>query len=217
MRRSLAFLLLGLALGVAGMYLFSRPTPPPPASQVDFIEFSMEIPEDVISLTHGFPNGSARVPETILSLEGSSLGNMLAVSARVRDKDGDFVGMASQLELFPDVNGPRPGMSWKADWTITTPQGTLFLYHDERVAMEHMPAFRHVATGENWEGSIPADTSFGPHPSGRGIIVGGTGIYAGRTGTFTEKVDLQGLTTERKIRGVMYLQVNLDKKAPANE
>jgi len=204
MKKSLALLFLGLVLGVGGMLWLNRSEPSapvPPATPTDFIEFAIHIPQDVISLTHGFPNGSARVPETITSLENSSLGNMLAVSARVRDKDGNFVGMASQLELFPDVSGPRPGMSWKADWTITTPQGTLYIYHDERVAMEHMPAFRHVATGENWEGSIAANTSFGPHPSGRGIVVGGTGIYAGRTGTFIEKVDLQGLTTERKIRG----------------
>ncbi|MCF6293089.1 MAG: hypothetical protein L3J04_06830, partial [Robiginitomaculum sp.] len=197
MKKSLALLFLGLVLVLSGTLWLNRSEPLPPAAPTDFIEFTINIPQDIISLTHGFANGSARVPETITSLEGSSLGNMLAVSARVRDKDGNFVGMASQLELFPDVNGPRPGMSWKADWTITTPQGTLYIYHDERIAMEHMQAFAHVASGENWEGSIPANTSFGPHPSGRGIIVGGTGIYAGRTGTFTEKVDLQGLTTER--------------------
>ncbi len=212
MKKSLAFLVFGLVLGIGGMWWIQRPDAPPPAAQTDFIEFTIKIPEDIISLTHGFTNSMARLPDNIVSLEDSSISNMIAVTARVRNKDGDFVGMASELEIFPDDKGPRPGMSWKTDWTITTPQGTLFIYEDERVPAAHLPAFMRVASGENWQGSIAADISFGPHPSGRGIIIDGTGIYAGATGTFVEKVDLQGLTTEGEMTGVMYLQVYLDKK-----
>jgi hypothetical protein len=43
-------------------------------------------------------------------------------------------------------------------------------------------------------------------------MVGGTGVYAGRTGTFIERVDLQGLTTDGRFSGIIYLQVYLDPK-----
>jgi len=86
------------------------------------------------------------------------------------------------------------------------------MYEEEGVPAAHLPAFASVVAGKNWTGSLPAQVSVGPHPSGRGIIIGGTGIYEGATGTFVEKVELRSLTTEGELRGVMYLQIYLDKK-----
>jgi hypothetical protein len=137
---------------------------------------------------------------------------MIVITAKVRDKSRKFVGVASELEIFPDNIGPRPNISWKTDWTITTVKGTLFASQDEWVPQAHIPAFSQLSIGENWQGSIVADTSFGPHSSGRGVMVGGTGVYAGRTGTFIERVDLQGLTTDGRFSGIIYLQVYLDPK-----
>ncbi|MBL4852886.1 hypothetical protein JYT93_00290 [bacterium AH-315-J19] len=212
MKKSIALLLFGLVLGIGGMWWVQRPDAPPPASQVGFIEFTIKIPEDVLSLTHGFAGGIGRTPDTIASLENSEISHMLGFTARIRDTDGTLVGLASELEIFPDDKGIRPGISWKTDWTVNTPQGTLFMYEEEGVPAAHLPAFASVVAGKNWTGSLPAQVSVGPHPSGRGIIIGGTGIYEGATGTFVEKVELRSLTTEGELRGVMYLQIYLDKK-----
>jgi len=215
MKKTLSIVLAGAALGIGGMFLLSRPAPASPAVQADVIEYFIELPGDVLSLSHGFAGGAGgigRTPSAITSLENSVISNMLAFTARIRDRDGNLVGLASELEIFPDDKGIRPDLTWKTDWTITTPEGTLLMYQYEGMPAAHLPAFASVAAGENWTGSLPGQTSVGPHPSGRGVIVGGTGIYAGATGTFIENVDLRGLTTEGGIFGVMSLQIYLDKK-----
>lgn len=213
MKIALAFLLLGLALGTSLMWWMSRPEPVRPASQADVIEYSIELPGDILSLTHGFADGIGRTPKAITSLENSAISNMLGFTGRIRDSDGNFVGLASELENFPDDKGIRPDISWKTDWTVNTPQGTLFMYEDEGIPAAHLPAFASVMAGKDWTGSLPAQVSVGPHSSGRGVIIGGTGIYAGATGTFIEKVDLRGLTTEGAMTGTMYVQIYLDRKA----
>ncbi len=200
----------GIIIGVAGMYWFNRPEAPLPVSQADFIEFNLEIPGDILAMTHGFTGSIKRVPENITSLENSSISNMIGVVARIRDRDGKPAGLASELEIFPDDSGPRPGMTWKTHWTITTPEGSLLIYETEAVPLAHIPAFASVIAGNDWSGSIFADVSSGPHPTGRGVIIDGTGIYAGARGTFNERVELRQLTTDGEMVGTMYLQIYLD-------
>jgi len=207
-----SFIAFSAVFSLGLVLLVQIPQPATAANSPDFIEFTINVPEDVLSMTHGFNTGLMKIPPTITSLSGSADQSMLAVTARLRNAGGEFVGIASELEVFPDAIGPRPGMSWKTDWTITTKQGSLFIYQEERVPDAHIPAFSQLASGQNWHGSIIANISSGPHPSGRGIIIGGTGVYAGRTGTFIERVDLTGLTTKGEMLGVMYLQIYLDKK-----
>ncbi len=212
MKKTLPVMITGVTLGISGVFLFSKPAPAAPAEEASFIEYSIELPGDVLSLTHGFAGGIGPMPDAITTLENSTISDMLAFTGRIRDRDGNLVGLASELEIFPDANGIRPDMTWKTDWTVTTPQGTLFMHENERIPAAHLPAFETVAGGEAWTGSLPAQVSVGPHPSGRGVIVGGTGLYAGATGTFVEKVDLRGLTPEGDMAGVMYVQIFLDKK-----
>jgi len=212
MEKSLGFLLLGLAIGIGGMLWVQRPDASLPAAQTDFSEYFIELPGDILSLTHGFAGGIGRTPAAITSLEDSEISHMLGFTARIRDVDGKLVGLASELEIFPDDKGIRPNITWKTDWTVNTPQGTLFMYEKERIPTAHLPAFASVMAGKNWTGSLPAQVSVGPHPSGRGVIIGGTGIYAGASGTFIEKVELRDLTTEGAIVGTMSIQIYLDKK-----
>jgi len=219
MKNTIAFIVLGIVLGITAVFMvqsLQKMEATSSTEHVDFIEYRVEVPGDVLAITHGFERGIGRAPDTITSLENSAISNMLAFIARIRDKDGNLVGLASELEIFPDDKGVNPDKTWKTDWTVTTPQGTLLMYENERVPAAHLPAFTSVMAGENWTGSIFAQTSVGPHPSGRGVIIGGTGIYAGATGTFVEKIELRGLTTEGGITGTMYLQIYLDKK-PDNQ
>ncbi|GEM_PF-2025388 len=209
-KKPLLFLLLGIALGVAVMFWFNRPETPLPISQTNYVEFKLEMAEDILSLTHGFSGSIIRVPHNIISLENSPLSNMIGLVARIRNTDGKLVGLASELEIFPDDAGPRPGMSWKTHWTITTTEGSLLIYETESIPLAHIPAFTSVIAGNDWTGSITANVSSGPHPTGRGVIVGGTGIYDGARGTFIERVELRGLTTKGEMVGTMYLQIYLD-------
>jgi len=210
-KKTLLFLLAGIALGVAGMFWLNRPETPLPISQTNYVEFKLEMAEDILSLTHGFSGGMMRVPQNVAGLENSSLKNMLGLVARIRNADGELVGLASELEIFPDDAGPRPGMDWKTHWTITTPEGSLLIYETESIPLAHIPAFASVIMGNDWTGSIAANVSSGPHPSGRGVIVGGTGVYDGASGTFIERVELRGLTTRGEMVGTMYLQIYLDR------
>ncbi len=209
-KKSFLFLFVGAFLGAFVMYWLNRPPLPPSANTADFLEFRVEIPGDTLSLTHGFSGSLKRIPEYIVSLENSSLSNMIGLIARIRDKDGKLAGLASELEIFPDDIGPRPGMGWRTHWTITTPEGSLLVYETERIPMAHIPPFASVIAGNDWTGAIEADVSSGPHPSGRGVIVGGTGIYADASGTFIERVELRKLTTKGEMVGSMYLQFYFD-------
>ena len=214
MKKPWLSVLVGIFIGVAGMYWLNRPEAPLPVSQADFIEFSIEIPGDIIAMTHGFTGSIKKIPENIISLENSSISNMIGVIARIRDKNGELAGLASELEIFPDDKGVRPGITWKTDWTITTPEGSLLAYETEAIPLAHMPAFTSVITGNNWTGSLYGNVTSGPHPTGRGVIIGGTGVYAGARGTFIERVELRQLTTDGGMVGTMYLQIYLehDKK-----
>lgn len=216
-KKSFLFLFVGVFLGALVMYWLNRPALPPSVNMADVntadvLEFRVEIPGDILSLTHGFSGSLKRIPENVASLENSSLSNMIGLIARVRDKDGKLVGLASELEIFPDDIGPRPGMKWDTHWTITTPVGSLLIYEIERIPMAHIPPFASVIAGNDWAGAIAADVSSGPHTSGRGVIVGGTGIYAGASGTFIERVELRKLTTKGEMAGSMYLQFYFDHK-----
>ncbi len=199
-KKPLLLLVAVIALGVAGIFWLNRSEVPAPVTQAKYIEFIYELPGDTLALTHGFPGSLKRHPENITSLENSRLSNMIGLVARIRNRDGELVGLASELEIFPDDKGPRPGMTWDTHWTITTSEGSLLIFETETIPDEHITIFETVAV----------DISSGPHPSGRGIIVGGTGIYAGATGMFIERVELRGLTTEGKMTGSMFLQVYLD-------
>ncbi len=194
-------LLPGFGLGAGSAYASSAGEP---------IEFTVNMPEDALSFTHGFSTGLMRIPEQIENFENSPLSPMIAATFRLRDKGGNLVGIASELEIFPDELGPRPDISWKTDWTITTSAGSIYIHQDERVPAVHIPAFAQLMEGKNWEGSLMGQISSGPHASGRGIIIGGTGVYAGASGTFVEKVDLQALSIDGKMRGIMILQIYLD-------
>jgi len=216
MKKTILLILLGILLGIGGMFIMSRPEAPPPASQVDFLEFTAELPGDALSMTHGI-EGMMIFPEGIADLKNTPISNMMGISTRIRGKDGEYVGLASELELFPNDKGLRPGMKWKTYWTFMTFDGALFVYEIEAPPLAHLPMLSSLAQGKDWTGSIPADTSVGPHPSGRGIIVGGTGAYAGASGTFVERIDLRGFTVEGKITGTLYLQLYLDKKKGAEQ
>ncbi|MBL4617185.1 MAG: hypothetical protein JKY46_05775 [Robiginitomaculum sp.] len=176
------------------------------------VEYFTNIPADVISLTHGFANGIGLIPDNVKDLTNSPISNMLGLIVRIRDKDGNLVGLANELEAFPDDKGFRPEISWKTDWTIRTAHGSLYMYQTEQVPAAHFPAFEAVAEGKDWSGSLPAQVTTGPHSTRRGIVVGGTGVYQGVSGTFVESVELQGLTTAGKISGILSLQIYLDPK-----
>jgi len=103
MKKSIALLLFGLVLGIGGMWWVQRPDAPPPASQVGFIEFTIKIPEDVLSLTHGFAGGIGRTPDTIASLENSEISHMLGFT-----RTGHLSAWPVNLKFFLTIKGYVP-------------------------------------------------------------------------------------------------------------
>jgi hypothetical protein len=167
------------------------------------------MPEDVISVTHGGAVGLKPYPEGVPPLADPALKTALALTVRIRNKDGEVIGFASELEDFP--NGKDPAAKWNAWWTIVIPgRGALFAFEEEAIPAAHAPAFQSVAGGENWEGSIGAQVAVGPGEDGRGVILGGDGAFAGASGSVAEFTTLKGLTTDGVMTGVLELRVSFD-------
>ena len=67
---------------------------------------------------------------------------------------------------------------------------------------------RHVrTTGKDWTGNWTVQTTVGPREDGRGIIVGGTGEFAGANGTFVEIDRVTRYTTDGAMMGEFELRV----------
>jgi hypothetical protein len=168
--------------------------------------FYIDMPGDVLSVTHGGAVGLAVFPASIQPLP-AELKSGFALTTLVRNEKGVPIGFASEMEDFPE--GPsKPWLSW---WTVVIPgRGTIFGYEIESVPDAHKEIFAKVAAGGDWTGKVTARIASGPRADGEGIIIGGTGDYAGATGTLSEWTTLTGLTRAGKMSGTMELRVHID-------
>ena len=158
----------------------------------DGVESFFWLPDDIISMSH---NGKAFLPASpqgIALLEEPRINSGLALTLKVRNQQGEVIGFASELEVFPGDGAAFGGevlLVWETVWTVTIPgRGSLFLHQQEqenrRVTEEIIGPV--LQSGGKWEGDMKFQTSVGPGPNGYGIIVGGTGDFADASGCFIE-------------------------------
>ncbi|MEM8662486.1 MAG: hypothetical protein AAGF35_16495 [Pseudomonadota bacterium] len=165
----------------------------------------LDTSEDLISLSHGGGAPLPLYPAGIASLADTEASDMLALTCFVRDEQGKVVGIASELETFKS-DGGFAGSAWKTDWTIMLAErGSLYVHQWEQVADVHQVAFESAASGTAWTGNVRAETTVGPLPNGRGLIVGGTGEFAGAVGEFIETAELRSISGD----GVMDARIEL--------
>lgn len=150
--------------------------------------FFTRLTADTVAVTGGrFVNRSLMVPSTIQPFSESGINGGFADLQKMRDRSGEVVGFGAQLEVWtPDESGrPRPEM--RTTWTLVLPgRGTLFLYEIENATRLFQLISAARSGPQPWHGHIDERTTIGPGPGDVGIIVGGTGEFEGRRGTFIE-------------------------------
>lgn len=177
----------------------------PGAVAAEELVLRLDMPGDVISVTHGGAIDLPLYPEGISALE-PELAPDFVLTAKLRNSDGKIIGLASEIEHFP--NG-KDG-DWQAWWTVVIPgRGSLLGYEIERVPAEHHEAFAAAARGRDWTGRATGRVAAGPSPSGDGVIVGGTGEFAGAIGTFSEWATLASMGADGRMRGYLELRINI--------
>jgi hypothetical protein len=165
--------------------------------------------EDVVFLTHGGGVRIAPVPAGAMTLSGPGGRDSLVVTTRLRNAQGEVIGVATQQEHFP--NGKGPQATWSSWWSIMVPgRGTLYAATTETVPPAHLAAFRQAASGQTWSGSAPGQVTNGPRGDRLGEILAGTGVWTGARGTLAEHVTLQRLTADGRFTGAMEVQLRLE-------
>ena len=160
------------------------------AAEGEIVEsFYLSIPGDCLAMTNSGKEMVEPTPPGIPVLSEPEISNNLVALMKVRDGDGNLIGLASQLESFGEAEPTDEGPpAWDTYATLMIPgRGTLLLHH----AAVMPDAARAVvgpimAAKEDWQGKITFVTSVGPLANGRGRIAGGTGEFEKVSGSFVE-------------------------------
>ena len=158
--------------------------------------------------SHGTPAGATNVHPTagVVFGEGSdifglSAGSLFGISPSwppdlqalpvpqggifpfvLRDASDKPIGFGAEMEILASSGG-LTGITHASDWIVSIPgRGVLWLNSNDNTGSPDLP------TTTRPDGSVVADTTTGPAPggNGRGVIVGGSGEFANRTGTWDE-------------------------------
>lgn len=172
------------------------------------------MPEDVLAITHGGQVGIAPFPAEVPTLNGTAIANTLSLTTVAKDKDGNLIGLTSELEEFPLEIPKDASMIWDTYWTVMlNGRGSLLLYHREALGEVVAKIFAEVPGGDvEWTGSYTHPSSVGPLPSGHGIIAGGTGEFEGVTGSFQEIGTLKRMAPNGEFEARIELRINIDIK-----
>ena len=173
--------------------------------------FFLESPRDGIAVTHSgkmplgvFPPGAQRFSEPAIE-------RGFALFAKVRNANGEVIGVAAELEVHPESgNILTDDIVWQTEWTVVIPgRGVLFLHQEEHSGELGPKVLKPVLeTGKPWEGDWTVQTTSGPGPGGRGLVVGGSGEFAGASGSFVEIDRVTKLTTDGVLEGTFELRVS---------
>lgn len=182
-----------------------------PAPQT--VSYFIEAPRDLIALTHGGGLALAPRPPGIATLADTPIPNALALTTLLRDSEGRIVGLTSELEEFPLATPTEGEPVWDTYWTLMiVGRGSLLLHEKESLGPTVGRIFREAASeGRGWTGSHTESSTVGPLPDRNGEIVGGTGDFAGASGTFREIGTLRSLSSEGEIEATIELRLELNQ------
>jgi hypothetical protein len=139
---------------------------------------------DIFAGTGG-PGGFPPFPADLQQLTGLPTGGMFLFV--LRDASNKPIGFGTEMEMQPPP-GTSPGRNTHtSDWIASIPgRGVLFLNSNDNTGDPNLPKVTRP------DGSVALDVSTGPAPGGpeaydgHGVIVGGSGEFAHRTGTWDE-------------------------------
>ena len=145
----------------------------------------------IFALTDGGYVFIDQIPQGITTLVDTPAEDLLILATFVEDEAGNIVGIASELEEFDKPLTPD-GLH-DATWTLKlTGRGTLIGHQIEHSSPEALAFLGQIRTqvaesGQPWSGEFVAAGTIGPADNGMGIIIGGSGEFAGAQGYFTEE------------------------------
>lgn len=148
-------------------------------------QFFAATPDDVVFLTHEGTMPIGPSPAGMPRLSEPELRTGFALGAKLRDNNGKLLGFITELEyLLPDSDIGAGRLRNYTLWTAFLPgRGSIIFGERERqdtfVTTVLKPA---METGRPWVGDFTLTTTV----PGSGVIVGGTGEFAGITGTGVE-------------------------------
>ena len=175
------------------------------------VTFMMFAPDDGIATTHSGDKPLPLYPPGIGSLSEPSINQGFILLTKLRDENGEVIGFTSEQEVVGKDSDLAQGLlRTQSSWTLTIPgRGTIFLYEDEDqsefLAKAGLPA---LTQGKEWNEKWTFVTTAGPHSSGRGVIVGGTGEFETIMGTFSEVTHLSRFTTKGELFGTIELKLS---------
>jgi hypothetical protein len=98
----------------------------------------------------------------------------------LRDASDKPIGFGTEMEMIQPGGISVPHNTHASDWIVSIPgRGVLFLNSNDNTGSPDLPTFTRP------DGSVVTDVTTGPAP-GHGVIVGGSGEFAHRTGTWDE-------------------------------
>jgi choline dehydrogenase-like flavoprotein len=131
--------------------------------------FEVDLGEDVIYRTRGSAGAGPVIPTSLGALAEPTLARVTAFMARLRDERGDIVGQAGAIRVDRAADARDGAAPPTAQWTLLfAGEGSVFIAMDEAQAKSRPPGSRGF---------------FGPL---RGVVVGGSGLYANAAGELTE-------------------------------
>lgn len=207
-RQALSIAMLGLVTACA-----TTSGPTSHASEPTSESFFTRVPSDVVALTQsGIMGPDLRVPPSMALFSEPALRGGIAFLHKFRNRQGDVIGFGTQMEdVLLDQGGHYSGLH-KTAFTIVIPgRGTLFLYEteDSRSLESLLRGAPAATTRMDWAGPAVTTTS-GPGPGRVGIIIGGTGDFAGRRGTFVEIDKFTGVDPESPSRFIFEIEVRVN-------
>jgi hypothetical protein len=173
-------------------------------------------PDDGVAATHDGRKPIRVFPPGITPLDDKALASAFVLVAKARNRDGEIVGFATEMEdVAPETDILRGRMVMRSTWTVELPgRGTLFCDQVEDASefarKVVMPAF---LLGQTWDAPWTFVTTVGPGPQGRGVIVGGTGEFEGVSGHCVEVTHLRRFTPQGEMTLTMELQLAYGRPA----
>jgi hypothetical protein len=131
---------------------------------------------DIFAVSTGGPGSS--FPADLQKLTG--LPQAAMIPFLLRDANDKVIGFGVEQEMRA-VPGTTTNNTFASDWIVSIPgRGVLWLNSNDNTGSPDLPTFTRP------DGSVVIQSTTGPAKNGRGVIVGGSGEFAHRTGTWVE-------------------------------
>ena len=178
--------------------------------------FQMEAPKDGIAATNSGDKPIPPAPPGVGLLDDERIRNGFVLLTKLRNEAGEVIGFTSEQEVVASESNVLEGrLRTTTTWTLTIPgRGTIFLAEDEdQSEFARKVALPALTQGKDWNEPWTFVTTVGPDASGRGVVVGGTGEFAGIAGTFVEVTHLRRFTKDKEFFATIELQLAYRKSS----